>query len=238
MLNVRNSRAVLLLLFSTASVLLGQNAPTLRQGNTEIGLFAGGGYGLNVTGTSNGSTFSESATNWHVMGGGDVGYAVTKSVFLVGEASYFPSLSPAASKGAPACPPGVSTPGTSDSPCHQTVLSFERRVFEFNGGVHLRLPVPESRFVPYLAGGIGAARFLSSTVTSSSVNLVTNAATQGQSGTAAGATAFEVAAGAGARLYLSEHFGFRGEFRLYHPFGIQNLGSFYRATGGIFFQLK
>ena len=35
----------------TAVALLGQEAPTLRKGNTEIGVFAGGGYGLNVTGT-------------------------------------------------------------------------------------------------------------------------------------------------------------------------------------------
>jgi hypothetical protein len=55
---------------------------------------------------------------------------------------------------------------------------------------------------------------------------------------APGATGAEVAAGAGLRVYVTEHFGFRGEFRLYHPFGLDNVGNFYRATGGIFFQLK
>jgi len=195
-------------------------------------MFVGGGYGLNVTGTSNGNSFSENTTTgsqnhtpgFHVMGGGDFGYAVTKSVFVVGEASYFPSLSPAYA--------------TNTSGGVRTDYTYDRKVVEFNGGIHYRLGLAESRFVPYLAAGIGAAHFMASTVTSSATVVSTGSSTPGNSYQAPGATAFEIAAGGGARLYLSEHFGFRGEFRLYHPFGISNIGTFFRATGGIFFQFK
>jgi len=234
-------RFAALFAFVTATASFAQNAPTLRQGNVEIGGFVGGGYGLNITGGENGSSFSESATNFHVMGGGDAGYAITKSVFLVGEVSYFPSLSPATSMST-VCAPGVSPPGTTSSPCYDRELSFDRRVFEFNGGIHYRLPVPESRVVPYLVGGVGAAHFMGTTVTNELVQLTgcsgSACITPGASQSVSGQTAFEIAGGAGLRVYMTEHFGFRGEFQIYHPFGIANLGSFYRVSGGVFFELK
>jgi hypothetical protein len=125
--------------------------------------------------------------------------------------------------------------------CVRDDKSFDRKVVEFNGGIHYRLPVPESRVVPYLAGGIGAAHFLSSTITDTTTKLdncssgcSVTTATQ----TAPGATAVELAGGVGVRVYANQHFGFRGEFRVYHPFGIANVGTFYRFSGGIFFQLK
>jgi hypothetical protein len=214
---------------TTTAALWGQDAPTLRKGNTEIGLFAGGGYGLSVAGTVGGQT-SQSVSAFHVEYGGDAGYAITKSFFIVGESSYFPALGASQASHSSQNPSGGTT---------TTTLSYNRRLAEFNGGVHYRLPVPESRFVPYLAGGIGGAHFFSSTVTETTS--CTSGCTPGAPqnfGTASGATAFEVAVGAGVRMYFSEHFGFRGEFRFYHPFGVDNLGSFYRVSGGLFFQLK
>jgi hypothetical protein len=212
--------ATALLTFAASSA-VAQNAPTLRQGNTEIGFFAGGGYGLGSSaGTVNGTAFSISERSFHVMGGGDVGYAVTKSLFLVGEGSYFPSISAATS---------------SD-------LTYDRKIYEFNGGIHYRLPVPESRVVPYLAVGVGLAHFPGETASHTLTFLAGcsgSACTQtGKPLAIPGATGAEIAGGAGVRVYATEHFGFRGEFRIYRPFGIDNVSSFFRVTGGIFFQLK
>ncbi len=214
----------------TAVALLGQEAPTLRKGNTEIGVFVGGGYGLNVTGSVNGQT-SQSISAFHIEYGGDAGYAITKNFFLVGESSYFPALGPSQASISSKNPNNGTT---------TTTFSYDRRLTEFNGGIHYRLPVPESRFVPYLAGGIGAAHFFSSDVTETVT--CTSGCNPGPPNnhfaTAQGATAFEAAVGAGVRMYFTEHIGFRGEFRFYHPFGVDNLGSFYRVSGGLFFQLK
>ncbi len=221
----------------TAVALLGQEAPTLRKGNTEIGVFAGGGYGLSVTGTLNDNT-SVSVPSFHAVFGGDVGYAVTKTIFVVGESSYFPSLGASTAASSPFC---TSMVNNSCQQTQQVVDTYRRRVVEFNGGIHYRLPLPDSRFVTYLAGGIGAAHALSSDVTG---NITCSGqcsgfqSAGGQTSSLKGGTAFEVAVGAGARLYLNEHFGFRGEFRFYQPVGISNLGAFYRVSGGLFFQLK
>lgn len=213
---------------------MAQNAPTLRQGNTEIGLFAGAGYGLSIAGTIDNNT-SESVPAFHLVAGGDVGYAVTKSIFIVGEASYFPSLGASTATLPPICLVAGTT-GCQESAT--VVYSYKRKIVEFNGGIHYRLPVPESRFVPYLAGGVGAVHSLSSEITQNTICTGGCTGSSGNVGTLSGGTAFEVAAGAGARLYLSEHFGFRGEFRFYHPFGVSGLGSFYRVSAGLFFQLK
>jgi len=97
--------------------------------------------------------------------------------------------------------------------------------------------------VPYLVAGIGGVHFASAAITASATSdnpsCTSNCTIQAPSpGTAKGQTAAAVDVGAGARFYVSEHFGFRGEFRFYHPFGLDNLTSFYRVAGGIFFQLK
>jgi len=236
MINKQFLRATLVAALFTAT-LTAQNAPTLRQGNVELGLFAGAGYGLSVTGTVNNNE-SVSVPSFHAVFGGDFGYAITKSIFVVGESSYFPSLGVSNASSSPFC---TSSVGGSCQQMQQIVDTYKRRIVEVNGGIHYRLPVPESRFVPYLAGGVGAVHSLSSTVTQAVTCSGSCSGFQtGSSQTSSlnGASAFEVAVGAGARMYLSEHFGFRGEFRFYHPFGVDNLGSFYRVSGGLFFQLK
>ncbi len=205
----------------------GQDVPTLRQGNTEIGGFIGGGYGLGVSGSEKQQGYTASGTSLHLMGGADAGYAVTKSLFVVGEASYFPSLGQATVK--------------QDTGGYTFTDTFDRKIFEFNGGIHYRLPVPESRFVPYLVVGAGAVHFPSAAISQSATKdgcTGSNCVTTAPNGTAGSQTSAAVDFGAGARLYVTEHFGFRGEFRFFRPFGLDNLTSFYRIAGGVFFQLK
>lgn len=216
----------------SAMSLLAQDAPTLRQGNTETGLFVGGGYGLGISNTGQ-QQGNVSGSSMHFMGGVDGGYAITKRLFLVTEASYFPSITKVDIRTTSQVPLPTGTITM------QNDRTYDRRVVEFNGGVHYRLPVPESRFVPYLVGGAGGVRFSSSDIMTTSTNLATGAVTpgQGQSPLPSQIVA-AIDGGAGARFYVTEHFGFRGEFRIFRPFGIDNLTSFYRIAGGIFFQLK
>jgi hypothetical protein len=53
-----------------------------------------------------------------------------------------------------------------------------------------------------------------------------------------GQSVFAVDGGAGARAYVTEHFGFRGEFRYFKPVGLNSVKSFYRIAFGVFFQFK
>jgi hypothetical protein len=219
----------------SATSSLAQDAPTLRKGNTELGFFVGGGYGLGVSSDAQklnpGDTVSVTGSSLHVMGGADVGYAITKNFFLVGEASYFPVLGNVDVRSSDATPTTKAT--------LQTDHTYDRRSVEFNGGVHYRLPVPESRVVPYLVGAIGGVHFSTGNVVVTQTNLSNNVPSSlpGQ-GPLTPQTAFAVNGGAGIRFYVTEHFGFRGEFRMFRPFGIPYLTSFYRVAGGIYFQLK
>lgn len=211
----------------SATSLVGQDAPTLRQGNLEVGGFVGGGYGLGVANSLRTEGYTITGDTFHLMGGGDVGYAITKSIFLVGEASYFPSLG------------AVDLNQTSGT--LETDHVYTRRITEFNAGVHYRLPVPEKRWVPYLVGGVGGVRGSGSAVTATVTDLSKTPPTTStpvMQPAPASQTVFAINGGAGLRFYVTEHFGFRGEFRLFKPIGVENLTSFYRVAGGIFFQLK
>jgi hypothetical protein len=195
---------------------LAQSGATLKKGNVEAGAFVGTGYGL---GNPNGG-------NYHIMGGGDFGYAITRSVFLVGEVSYFPSLGDTISRSDP------------NNKGEVEVHSYKRRVTEYNGGVHLRLPVPARRVVPYLVAGMGGVHFYDSKLKRWLVDKNGVKIQDLQDDTIRGDTGFALNAGAGLRVYATEHFGFRGEFKIIKPYSIPNLDSFYRFAGGIFFQFR
>ena len=195
-----------------------KTAPTLKQGNIEAGAFVGGGYGLG----------GQQGGNFHVMGGGDFGYAITKSVFLFGEGSYFPSVFK--------IPPVLGTPPKGIT---YSATPYERSLAEFNGGVHLRLPVPESRVVPYVLGALGGVHAMSTSTTETIVDsTLTPAKTTTNTLPLAGGSAFLVSGGGGVRIYATERFGFRGEFKIYKPVNGTGLNSFFRFAGGVFFQLK
>jgi len=190
-----------------AAVAFGQ-ASAVRSGSFEVGPFIGASYGLD---------------QFHVMGGGNVTYALkNKYVLPYFEFSYFPGL------------PRTNVP-VANSTVPET-LSYSMSVSDFHGGVHIRIPIRESRFVPYLVIGLGGLH--NGTQTNATVNFPTLGISQQT--TIPSGTNFAINGGGGIRYYIggSGTFGIRAEAKIYHatsgPFEGVNFG---KVEAGFFFQL-
>ncbi len=186
--------------------LAAQNAPVLRPQNTEIGGFIGASYGIDKT---------------RAMGGGNVAYAVSRVVMPYAEFSYFP---------------GIGRKETVPISGGQTAtFNFSIPISDFHGGVHLRVPIADSRIIPYGVFGAGLLR------SSSRTERVT-IATGGTTGnttipvTIPSETSFAVNGGGGIRYYVNERFGVRAEAKLYKPTG-NFKDVFGKVEFGVFFQL-
>jgi len=95
-------------------------APLLAQetepGTAEVTGFAGFVSGIGTHGTI----------------GGDLAYAHTKRLLLVGEFAFIPAGSEAAG-----------------------VVKASAKAYDFNGGIHYQFKIKEPKAVPYVAGGLG-----------------------------------------------------------------------------------
>jgi len=200
-------------LIGSAAAAFGQ-ASAVRAGSIEVGPFIG---------------VSDGIDKFHVMGGGNVTYALNKWVLPYFEFSYFPGL-PRSNAQVPNyqnCPTCASFTQTA---------SYSMSLSDFHGGVHIRLPIRESRFVPYLVFAVGGlyhgdehvlANAPGAGIYNNPVNI-------------AGGTDFAVNGGGGVRYYIggSGTFGFRAEGKVYHatsgPFSGTNFG---KIEAGFFFQL-
>ncbi len=153
-----------------------------------------------------------------VMGGGNVVYSLTRVIMPFAEVSYFPGIE----RTVPSVTPGFST-------------KYDIPVTDFNFGLHIRVPIPRSRVVPYgviacgglyQPGGIGQGF---------GPNGPVDTVTREIAGTVY-ATSF----GGGLRYYMNERLGFRVEFKGYATASGANTflshGNIYRLTGGFFFQ--
>lgn len=172
-----------------------QDAPEVKAKTWEVGTFAGSSFGLD---------------KFRVMGGANVGYAITKHIFPYAEVSYLPGI------GRRETGPG-------------STIDYELPVTDFHGGVHLRLTKPGWRFVPYGILGVGMIRVGAGTGTRkqadgrvSTVSIVSS-------------TEFASNFGAGARVYVTERWGFRVEAKVYKPTG-RFTDTFGRVAGGLFWQ--
>ncbi len=184
--------------------LLAQDAPVVRTGNTEIGGFVGASYGIDKA---------------RVMGGANVCYALTKVIMPYGEFSYFP---------------GIGRKETLNLGTGSATFNFSMPLSDIHGGVHLRIPIKESRVVPYGVLGLGVVHYYSRTenvTVSDAVGQFTVPVTSPSSNN------FAVNFGGGLRFYLSEMFGIRVEAKAYKPTGSVT-DMFGKVEGGFFFQLK
>jgi hypothetical protein len=188
----------------------GQQAPYVRPGSFELGPYVGASYGI---------------VNAQYMLGGNLTFAATRTILPYVEYSYFPQVEhPLASViGTP--PPGAT-------------LSVDRNISfsDFHAGIHLRIPIKETRYVPYLAFGVGALEHSDQKVT------VTTTFSDGTSVTPKsvlqpGGSDFAVNGGGGLRIYLSQRVGLRAEAKVYKPTGTFN-SPFGKVEFGIFYQFR
>ena len=190
----------------TGALLLGaagafaQDAPSVRTGTAEVGGCVGLSHGVD---------------NWRVMGGGNVVFAVTRCVMPYVEYSYFP---------------GITRNSTISLGGDQTAaFTFSVPISDFHGGVHIRIPIAQSRVVPYVVAAAGGIRTSDRTenvrVSSGTIPV-----------TIKGETNFAANFGGGLRLYAAERVGFRVEAKVYKPTGTYT-DPFYKVTAGVFFIL-
>ncbi len=194
-----------------------QSASVVRQGSYEIGGMLGASYGID---------------KFRIMGGGNVTFAATRVILPYFEYTYFPGLGRRLETVAA---------GT-DRPVQYT---FETPLSDVHAGVHIRIPIAESRVVPYLVAGVGVIHSPEKVVNA------TFSIAQGQTDsiqiTAPSDTTPAVNAGGGIRYYVNQRFGLRVEAKAYKPIAdytaFPGVGSpesaiFGKVVGGIFFQIR
>jgi hypothetical protein len=163
------------------------------------------------------------------MGGGNLCYGVTKSIMPYVEYGYFPSVH-------------HETVGSFAGTGNNFTFAFNLPLSDFEGGVHVRIPIRESRVVPYFVAGIGA---LTNPDTHATAFFPTFGTVQSVVIPVPGNTAFAANFGGGLRFYTSQHFGFRVEAKVYKPVGgsssnVNQLQSnvFGKVEAGFFYQFR
>lgn len=151
------------------------------------------------------------------MGGGNIARAVGHRSFMpYAEFSYFPGI------------------GRRETLSTGTIREFSIPLYDFHGGIHLRVPVHERYFVPYGVFGAGVihspARSVTATVPGNPPQVFPNLEV-------ASRTDFAVNGGGGIRFYVAEKVGFRVEAKIYKPTG-QFTNPFGKVVGGVFYQFK
>jgi hypothetical protein len=187
--------------------LFGQSAPHLSPHTVEVGGFIGSSYGLD---------------EFRVMGGGNVTYGINRYILPYAEFSYFPGI-PREQRG--------TFPTTGES----FRLQYSIPISDFHGGVHLRIPIRESRVVPYLVFGLGGLHTYGRTVTARYD--VPVAGQQTAQIPIASSTDFATNYGGGLRYYTTQRFGMRLEAKVYKPTGSYT-GAFGKIEWGFFFQFR
>jgi hypothetical protein len=89
------------------------------------------------------------------MGGGNIAYGLSCHFFPFAEASYLPGVLRTVN-----VPTGITT----------SYQQFNVNMTDFHGGLHIRVPLPESRVLPYAVVGLGLIRGSSSTSTAYNVS--------------------------------------------------------------------
>lgn len=183
-----------------------QSGAFLNKGNTELNGFIGASFGIDKA---------------RVMGGGNISYAVSKHLLPYVEFSYFPGI-------------GRRQTGTFPTTGRTYTATYQIPLTDFHGGVHIRLPIRESRVVPYAVLGAGVVHSLGRTV---SVSYDIAEAALPQTLTVPSRSDFAVNFGGGLRFYATQRFGFRVEAKAYKPTGTFT-DVFAKFEGGVFFQIR
>ena len=183
----------------------------VQAGNFELGGFVGASYGAGSIGSG----------DYRVMGGGNLCYGVSKYIMPYVEYSYFPGI-------------GHEQTGTFQNTGQTYTLSYSVPLSDIHGGVHIRVPIRESRIVPYFVAGFGALTNRDSHVTAhfTAFNMLQSTVIA-----VPGNSAFAANFGGGLRFYTSQHFGFRLEAKAYKQTGTFT-NVFGKVEGGFFYQFR
>jgi len=152
--------------------------------------------------------------DFRVMGGANVAYAVTRAIMPYAEFSYFPGI------------------GRKDTLSNANLV-YSVPLTDFHGGVHIRIPIGESKVVPYLSGGVGMIH--TSPVTFSATQVINGITVVYPPFTAPAESKFAGNFGGGFRFYLSEKFGVRLEAKAYSA---KDEAVFGKVTVGFFYQIR
>lgn len=201
-----NGKAVFLLGLAAVAPAFSQSASVVRSNSFEVGGFIGTSYGID---------------EFRVMGGGNVTYALNKYILPYAEFSYFPGI-------------GRVQKGTIAGTNRPFTLSYAVPLTDFHGGVHIRIPIKESKFVPYGVIGFGVLSSFDRTVTARFQDA-------GGSNTlrvpVPGSTDYATNFGGGVRYYINNRFGIRAEAKAYKPTGAFT-DLFGKVEFGFFLQLR
>lgn len=204
-MTIRLSIYALMLTLPLASVVRAQGVPPVRKGTFELNGAVGYTYGID----------EGAGDRSRVLGGGTLSYAVSKVFLPYVEYTYFPAFS-------------RTTNGTLSNGV-TFVSNYSTPLNDFHGGVHVRIPIRESRLVPYGVIGFGVLH-----APQRNANIVySNGSTQNpkQDSFTDYATNF----GGGFRYYFNQHYGVRLEGKVYKPTGtITDI--FGKLEGGFFVQ--
>src|SRR5882724_7285147 len=154
--------------------------PGVKTGNLELGLFAGESYGLD---------------RFRPMGGANIAYGWSRMLFPFAEASYLP---------------GILRRQTIQTGATSSNREFSINMTDVHFGLHLRLPRPESRVVPYAVGGVGLVHGGKSSATYYNVSPFGSVDAITQS--VPSSTNFTFDFGGGLRFFFTETLAIRVEF--------------------------
>ncbi len=188
------------------------DAPIIRTGNFELGGFSGVSF---VPGSAVKGNF-----------GGNLAYALNRWFMPYAELSYFPRNQV-----------DVQVSGIPGA-----TASFNTSALDYSAGVHFRVPLPKTRFIPYGILGFGGFRY--SGTTSQSTVTIPDQLNFGKTVTlplglnTVGATDPAISYGGGVRYYANERFGLRVEAKGYQPIKSDLTHVFSRVTLGVFYQFR
>jgi len=194
------------------SSLPAQNVPFLAKGNLELNGFAGVSTGFGGV---------------HGSYGGNFAVAVTRYIMPYAEYSYFPKTL------------GLTQQDTVVAGVTGVVATAptRRSLQDIHGGVHIRIPVGDSKVVPYLAFGLGdlhvsgTSNVPLSIPQPSGIPLIVPVSFPSQN-------EFAVNFGGGIRIYTKENFGIRFEVKGYKPASGPYTDTFMKASVGFFYYAK
>jgi hypothetical protein len=112
---------------------------------------------------------------------------------------------------------------------------FDVPITDFHGGVHIRIPIKESKVVPYLVFGLGMLR--SSDTNYRATFSFPDGTRDELTGSVPASTDFAFNTGGGLRYYLNQRLGFRVEAKVYKPTGTFT-NPFGKVEGGFFIQFR
>jgi hypothetical protein len=155
-----------------------------------------------------------------VMGGGNVCYSLIPALMPFAEYSYFPGIQKAAAT--------FGIPGATSS--------YSLPIQDVNFGLHLRVPKPRWRVIPYAVVSFG---LIHNGAHTDYINIPANPPYPAQNNVPepiSASTSFAASFGGGIRYYASEHYGFRVEVKAYKPTGNLITQVFSRVAFGFFYQ--